>query len=69
MNWSDCNLVEVIPGKVSGSPLLKGTRVPVDQILASLENGESVEEVAYNYDLKATDIRELHAFCQRFRAA
>ena len=49
--------------------MLKGTHVPVDQILASLENGESVEEVAYNYDLKAADIRELHAFCQRFRAA
>ena len=69
MNWSGCNLVEVIPGKVSGVPLLKGTRVPVDQILASLDAGESVEEVAYNYDVKASDIRELQAFCQRHRAA
>lgn len=69
MNWSGCNLVEVIPGKVSGAPLLRGTRVPVDQILASLDTGESVEEVAYNYDLKATEIRELQAFCRRYRAA
>jgi uncharacterized protein (DUF433 family) len=69
MNWSACNLVEVTPGKVSGAALLKGTRVPVDQILASLDAGESVEDVAYNYDLKAADIRELRTFCQRHRAA
>jgi len=29
-DWSDCSLVEVIPGKVSGVPLLKNTRLPVD---------------------------------------
>jgi uncharacterized protein (DUF433 family) len=30
LDWSDCPLVEVIPGKVSGAPLLKNTRLPVD---------------------------------------
>jgi uncharacterized protein (DUF433 family) len=28
-DWSYCPLVEVIPGKVSGAPLLKNTRLPV----------------------------------------
>ena len=32
LDWSDCSLVEVIPGKVSGAPLLKNTRLPVDAI-------------------------------------
>jgi len=32
VDWSDCPLVEVIPGKVSGAPLLKNTRLPVDAI-------------------------------------
>ena len=32
MDWSDCPLVEVIPGKVSGVPLLKNTRLPVEAI-------------------------------------
>ena len=32
VDWGDCPLVEVIPGKVSGAPLLKNTRLPVDAI-------------------------------------
>ena len=69
MNWSGCDLVEIVPGKVSGVPVIKGTRVPADQVLASLDGGESVEEVAYNFDLQPAVIRELHAFFQRHMAA
>ena len=32
VDWSDCPLVEIVPGKVSGAPLLKNTRLPVDAI-------------------------------------
>jgi uncharacterized protein (DUF433 family) len=32
LDWSDCPLVEVIPGKVGGGPLLKHTRLPVEAI-------------------------------------
>jgi uncharacterized protein (DUF433 family) len=32
VDWSDCTLVEIIPGKVSGAPLLKNTRLPVEAI-------------------------------------
>jgi uncharacterized protein (DUF433 family) len=62
MNGSGCNLVEVIPGKVSGAALLRGTRVAVDQILASLDAGESVEDVAHNFDLNTADILALQSF-------
>jgi uncharacterized protein (DUF433 family) len=45
IDWSDCPLVEVIPGKVSGAPLLKNTRLPVEAITgnydAFLEEGLS----------------------------
>jgi len=47
LDWSDCPLVEVIPGKVSGAPLLKNTRLPVDAITgnydAFLDEGLSPE--------------------------
>ncbi len=56
MDWKDCKLVEVVPGKVSGVPLIKGTRVPVDQVLASKDGGESIEEISYNFDLNPEDI-------------
>ena len=32
LDWSECPLVEVIPGKVSGAPPLKNARFRVDAI-------------------------------------
>lgn len=37
VDWSQCPLVEVIPGKVSGAPLLKDTRLPVDAITGNYD--------------------------------
>jgi len=45
MDWTGCELVEVIPGKVSGQPLMKGTRIPADFVVESFELTGSVDEV------------------------
>ena len=37
VDWSYCPLVEVIPGKVSGVPLLRNTRLPVDAITGNYD--------------------------------
>jgi len=37
VDWSQCPLVEIIPGKVSGAPLLKNTRLPVDAITGNYD--------------------------------
>jgi uncharacterized protein (DUF433 family) len=37
LDWSDCSLVEVIPGKVSGVPLLMNTRLPVEAITGNYD--------------------------------
>jgi uncharacterized protein (DUF433 family) len=37
LDWSDCPLVEVVPGKVGGAPLLKNTRLPVDAITGNYD--------------------------------
>jgi uncharacterized protein (DUF433 family) len=37
LDWSACPLVEVISGKVSGVPLLKNTRLPVDAITGNYD--------------------------------
>jgi uncharacterized protein (DUF433 family) len=55
VDWFDCPLIEVIPGKVSGSPLLKGTRLPVEAITgnydAFLDEGFSPEAaIAETFD-------------------
>jgi len=32
IDWSGCDTVETVPGKVSGEPLLRGTRVAADAV-------------------------------------
>ena len=65
MDWSGCEIVEVVPGKVSGAPILRGTRVQADTVLESYELGESVDEIADSFDLRPEDVRELVAFAMR----
>jgi uncharacterized protein (DUF433 family) len=36
-DWSGCPWVEIIPGKVSGAPLLRNTRLPVDAIIGNYD--------------------------------
>jgi uncharacterized protein (DUF433 family) len=42
--WSECPAVERIAGKVSGSWLFTGTRVPVTALFENLEDGATVDE-------------------------
>ncbi len=51
MDWTGCADVEVIPGKVSGVPLVRGSRVQADSVVESFLLGESVEEIAYSFTL------------------
>ena len=44
LDWNDCQQVERIPGKVSGTWLFKGTRVPVKALFENLESGATINE-------------------------
>jgi uncharacterized protein (DUF433 family) len=44
LDWSQCNAVERIAGKVSGAWLFKGTRVPVAGLFENLEDGATVAD-------------------------
>jgi uncharacterized protein (DUF433 family) len=37
IDWSDFPLVEVVPGKVSGAPVLKNTRLPVEAVTGNYD--------------------------------
>jgi uncharacterized protein (DUF433 family) len=37
VDWTECPLVEVIEGKVSGAPLLRNTRLPVEAITSNYD--------------------------------
>ncbi len=62
MRWEGCNAVEVVPGVVSGVPIIRGSRVQADTVLESAELGETVEEIAYSFGLDPKDIREVLSF-------
>lgn len=62
MDWTGCDLVEVVPGKVSGVPLLKHSRVPADAVLESHDLGESIAEIAYSYSLDPQQVAKVLAF-------
>ncbi len=62
MDWTGCDVVEVVPGKVSGVPILKGSRVQAAAVLENAESGESVDDIAYNFDLNPEDIRRVLAY-------
>jgi uncharacterized protein (DUF433 family) len=44
MNWTQCAVVERIPGKVSGAWVFKDTRVPVQALFENLEGGATVDQ-------------------------
>ena len=44
IEWSNCSEVEHDPGRVSGSWVFKGTRVPVRALFENLEDGATVNE-------------------------
>ncbi len=63
MDWTGCDLVESVPGKVSGQPVIKGTRILADQIVEDAALGSSVNEIAENYpSLSIEKIRKILVF-------
>ena len=43
-DWNNCPEVEQQPGKVSGTWVFKGTRVPVHALFDNIEDGASVDD-------------------------
>ena len=62
IDWTDCPLVEINPRKVSGTPILKGTRVPADAIMENYADGLPAEEIAEVFELPVESVRALLAF-------
>jgi len=48
--------IMIDPKIMAGKPVIKGTRVPVQQILRLLAQGISMEEIVQDYDINKEDI-------------
>ena len=63
IDWGDCPRVERVQGKVSGQPVVKGTRILADTIVEDYDLGSPIEEILENYpSLSREIIIELIAF-------
>ncbi len=69
IDWTDCPLVEVNPRKLSGVPVLKGTRMQADSIVQNYQSGSPVEEIAENFEIPENSIRVLLAYAARKKPA
>ena len=65
MDWKDCPEVESVPGKVSGVPILKGSRMPADAIVQNYRSGLPPEEIAEVFELPADGVRRLLAYAMK----
>lgn len=50
------------PAVLNGEPVVRGTRIPVSVVTASLARGVSFEELRREYDLTPEDVRAALAF-------
>ena len=65
IDWSNCPLVEIDPLRVSGRAVLKGTRMPVEDIIADYEYGVSISEISNQFQIPAGIIKELLSYVER----
>ncbi len=69
IDWTACPLVEINPGKVSGAPILKGTRMPADAIVENYTDGLPADEIAEVFQLPAESVRGLLAYAAQHNPA
>jgi uncharacterized protein (DUF433 family) len=68
IDWLACELIEQVPGKVSGRPIVRGTRILPDAIVDSYDLGETIDELLEGFpSLSVAQIRRLIEFAHTQR--
>jgi uncharacterized protein (DUF433 family) len=68
IDWMSCELIEKVSGKVSGRPVVRGTRILPDAIVDSFDLGETIEELREGFPaLSVSQIQRLIEFAHAQR--
>jgi uncharacterized protein (DUF433 family) len=68
IDWMECELIEQVPGKVSGRPIVRGTRILPDAIVDSYDLGETLDELREGFpSLSIDQIQRLIEFAHAQR--
>ena len=66
MDWTDCELVEQVPGKMGGRPVIKGTRIEPETVIVDEEYGRTPEQTHASFPtLSIETIRAILAFAHK----
>ena len=52
-----CPAIESVADRMHGVPVLKGTRMPTEDIVNNYNSGSPVQEIAENFGLNPQDVR------------
>jgi uncharacterized protein (DUF433 family) len=50
LDWSRCEALESVPGKVSGAWVFRGTRIPAAAVFENLEDGLTIDDIVQMFD-------------------
>jgi uncharacterized protein (DUF433 family) len=50
LDWSQCDAVESVPGKLGGAWVFRGTRIPVSVVFENMDDGLTISEVVALYE-------------------
>jgi uncharacterized protein (DUF433 family) len=64
IDWSQCDAVESVPGRMSGAWVFRDTRLPVATVFENLED-MSVDEVVEQFDVGREQIEAVLEFVAR----
>jgi len=62
LDWGDCPIVETKPGVQRGRPVLKGTRMPAQDIVDNWEAGVDEAEIAELFRLPVDQVKAILSY-------
>lgn len=62
IDWSACPVVETNPDLLGGTPVVKGTRCPVEAIYVNFDDGEDPDTIAFMFEVSTDTVRTILAF-------
>lgn len=69
LDWSQCSVVESVPGRLNGAWVFRDTRMPVSAVFENLEAGATVDQITEWFDIPKDQVMEVLEFAARSVAA
>jgi len=65
VDWSGCEAVESVPERLSGVPVLKGTRLQAQAVIENHVDGMSPAEIAAMFQVREDQVRAVVEYAEQ----